>query len=226
MSELFRTKDKQVNKNFEYTIGKITENSITLMDEVFDDNMENLILVEFATLSKKQIETYFKHSYCFTCHSRQGSTIKQPITIHQWDFKYATRKWLYTAITRTTEFDNVYFMIDKQFTEKQKKENEEKLEISINQYFRKKIQGYIQQDKNNNLDLNDVMQCDEYISLKWLKKCINSACSNGCGNILTVDADDNFNVSSNITAQRLNNDLPHQLDNIIPMCVYCNCSNK
>ena len=78
----FRTKDKKVNKNFEYTIGKITENSITLMDEVFDDKMEELILVEFVTLSKKQIETYFKHSYCFTCHSRQGSTIKQPITIH------------------------------------------------------------------------------------------------------------------------------------------------
>ena len=70
------------------------------------------------------------------------------------------------------------------------------------------------------------MQCDEYITIKWLKKCINSACGNGCGNILALDVDDNFIVSSDITAQRLDNNLPHQLDNIIPMCIYCNCSNK
>ena len=68
--------------------------------------------------------TFFKHSYCFTCHSRQGSTIKEPITIHQWDFKYVSRKWLYKAITRTTELNNVYFMIDKHFNANQQSEDD------------------------------------------------------------------------------------------------------
>ena len=116
------------------------------------------------------------------------------------------------------ELNNVHFMIDK-------KHNEEQIERNINQYFRNKIQGYIEQDKKAGRDFNNVMQCDEYIDIKWLNKCINSVCGS-CGNKLTLDVDDNFNVSSDITAQRLDNNLPHQLDNIIPMCVYCNCSNK
>ena len=110
----FKVKGMNVNKNFEYIINQITNTHITLMDELTLDTL---------ALSLKQIETFFKHSYCYTCHSRQGSTIKKPITIHQWDFKYVSRKWLYTAITRTTELNNVYFMIDK---EKQNKERKEK----------------------------------------------------------------------------------------------------
>jgi len=58
-----------------------------------------------------------------------------------------------------------------------------------------------------------------------LMDCINTRCG-GCGNKLTLDIDDNYIVSSDITAQRLDNTLPHTLDNIEPMCIKCNCSNK
>ena len=36
------------------------------------------------------------------------------------------------------------------------------------------------------------------------------------------------NTYTNITAQRIDNSKDHNLDNIIPMCKYCNCckSNK
>ena len=89
------------------------------------------------------------------------------------------------------------------------------------EYFDKKVCNYIKQDKNAGREINDC----EYINVNWLKKCINSSCG-GCGNKLTLDIDDNLNVSSDINAQRIDNSLPHILDNIEPMCVICNCSNK
>ena len=48
----------------------------------------------------------------------------------------------------------------------------------------------------------------------------------GCGCNLTFDIDDDKNVTSDTTAQRLDNALPHSIDNIIPMCIHCNVANK
>ena len=48
----------------------------------------------------------------------------------------------------------------------------------------------------------------------------------GCGNKLILDIDDNNNVISDIAVQRLDISLPHQFNNIIPMCIYCNYYNK
>ena len=88
---------------------------------------------ETITLNLKQIENNFIHSYCNTCHSLQGSSIKKPITIHEWNFKHVSRKWLYTSITRATELDNVYFMISDKH-----QSNEIKTEVNENDKFRQK----------------------------------------------------------------------------------------
>ena len=66
---------------------------------------------------------------------------------------------------------------------------------------------------------------NNYVNVEWLRKCIGSCCG-GCGNHLTLELIDDTMISSDITAQRLDNSLPHYLDNIEPMCVICNCSNK
>ena len=57
--------------------------------------------------------------------------------------------------------------------------------------------------------------------------CINKCCG-GCGCNLSVDVDETnyFHVESDITAQRLDNALPHYINNIVPMCINCNRSNK
>ena len=44
-----------------------------------------------------------------TCHSAQGTSIKCKITIFDYKYKYVSRKWIWTAITRATNLDNVYF---------------------------------------------------------------------------------------------------------------------
>ena len=43
---------------------------------------------------------------------------------------------------------------------------------------------------------------------------------------MSKDKKDEIIIKSDITAQRIDNSLPHHIDNCIPMCVNCNCSNK
>ena len=94
-SLIFRTDDDgksksiNINKNFEYVIVGITDKNVILKDENTSETI---------TLTLKQIETNFIHSYCNTCHALQGSGIKKPITIHGWNFIHVSRKWLYTAL--------------------------------------------------------------------------------------------------------------------------------
>ena len=107
-------------------IDDVKTDYLSLRDENTNFTME---------LKIKCIEEHFIHNYCNTCHSRQGSTIKRPITIHQWDFYHVSRKWLYTSMTRATHFDNVYFMIDNKILEKDIKKKQDK---DVWHYFDKK----------------------------------------------------------------------------------------
>ena len=59
----------------------------------------------------KVVKANFIHGYCRTCHSLQGSSINSEISIFDWDLPYTSRKWIYTAITRATEFKNVIFIV-------------------------------------------------------------------------------------------------------------------
>ena len=59
-----------------------------------------ITLSNAMTLPISLIKKNFVHNYCRTCHSFQGSTIEEAITIFDHKFAYATRKWLYTAVTK------------------------------------------------------------------------------------------------------------------------------
>ena len=219
-----------INKNFEYVIVGITDKNMTLKDENTSETI---------TLMLKQIENNFIHSYCNTCHSLQGSSIKKPITIHEWNFKHVSRKWLYTAITRATELDNVYFMVSHKQQSKETAsevdENEKWRLKRIKSYFEHKVGRYARQDfeagRLNQKSTDTGLSYDfkeEFVNVKWLESCINKCCG-GCGcdfSFDVIDVDDDVKVESDITAQRLDNSLPHYISNIIPMCINCNCSNK
>ena len=83
------------NVNYEYTVTAISEASIQL------DNTwwVPISVIRFA----------FAHNYCRTCHSFQGSSIDEGITIFAWANCFVNRKWLWTAITRARALDKVYF---------------------------------------------------------------------------------------------------------------------
>ncbi|MFM7983142.1 MAG: ATP-binding domain-containing protein, partial [Candidatus Fonsibacter sp.] len=73
------------------------------------------------------------HNNCKTCHSCQGSTIDKAITIFDHHkFAYASRKWLYTAVTRATNLKHVYFYDYDESAEKEK---------GMIQYFTRKVEN-------------------------------------------------------------------------------------
>ena len=64
-----------------------------------------ITLSNAMTLPVSLIKKNFAHNYCRTCHSFQGSTIEEAITIFDHKLAYVTRKWLYTAVTKATDLN-------------------------------------------------------------------------------------------------------------------------
>ena len=88
-----------------------------------------ITLSNAMTLPVSLIKKNFVHNYCRTCHSFQGNTIEESITIFDHKFAYATRKWLYTAVTRATDLKKVFFYDYEESKEK---------EAEMIQYFARK----------------------------------------------------------------------------------------
>ena len=88
-----------------------------------------ITLSNAMTLHISLIKKNFLHNYCRTCRSFQGNTIEDAITIFDHKFAYATRKWLYTAVTRATDLKKVLFY---DYVESKEKEAE------MIQYFARK----------------------------------------------------------------------------------------
>ena len=146
-----------------------------------------------------------------TCHSLQGSSVDDNITIFDYKFKHVDRNWLWVATTRATYLNKVYFY--------NYKADNDLYDTLINSYFERKILQYIKQDK----EAKRIIDKDNFVNIEWLTRCINQHCRQ-CNTDLYIDVNDNQYISSNISANRINNDVAHHLNNIEPMCVNCNCS--
>lgn len=196
--------------NYRYTIDEIKDKFIVLK--------ENVSKIKFL-ITYNQL-CHFKLPYSFTGHSVQGLSIKEKITIFDTNTPYVDRKWVWTAITRARELDNINIFIhsDNEINNLNKSK--------IKQYFNLKINGYIQQDKKTNR-----YNPDNYIDFKWFKYNLffinenndgkNSYCPK-CNIILDLDYDINNNITSNISADRIDNSKGHNKDNIKILCVDCN----
>ena len=155
-------------------------------------------------LPLSMVKKYFTFDYCRTCHSLQGSSIDKKITIYDWKFHHVDRKWIYTAVTRATELKNVFFIDCEQDEE----------DTRLNKYLEMKINNYKKQDAGRKIDNQS------YVNIDWFKRQFGKDCPM-CGDGLTYDIEDGKMVS-NLTANRIDNNRSHQLDNIEPMCCYCN----
>ena len=101
---LYRNEDKEgkFNVNIRWLITKVEGNMITIQDIKDEEDVR--------TVSENIIDKHFRYAYCATCHSRQGQSISGNITIHEWQKSYlVSREWIWTAITRVRDFNNVYF---------------------------------------------------------------------------------------------------------------------
>ena len=107
--EYFTSKKNIFNTNYEYIIKEINEHYITIKET----HLKNAPLL---TITIEQARTKFIFNYCTTCHSLQGSTIhfneneiNKNITIYNWDHFRTSKKWLWTAITRAEDLNNIFF---------------------------------------------------------------------------------------------------------------------
>ena len=126
----------RVNVNIRYKIvsmkqdergSQITLQNITNADDKF-------------MLYEPIVDANFIYSYCATCHSRQGASVKGSITIHEYNLPMASREWLWCAITRCVDFRQVRFYSNPAF-DKQMDKN------MIMRYFKNKIEGYKERNR-------------------------------------------------------------------------------
>ena len=84
-----KVREPRINMNIRYRITNISGDKLTLQNISIET--DRLILKE------EQVDEIFIYSHCATCHSSQGASIKETLTIHEWDLNYVSREWLYTA---------------------------------------------------------------------------------------------------------------------------------
>ena len=63
--------------------------------------IENIKDKKKYTLTEELSNKHFRYGYCATCHSCQGASINNNITIHELDRSYLVgREWVWTSLTR------------------------------------------------------------------------------------------------------------------------------
>ena len=155
----------------------------------------------------------FRLAYCNTCHSEQGCSIDEDITIFDSNTPYVNRYWLYTSITRARELDKVSIFIHSG-REVSKLEDSKK-----KQYINMKVENYKEQDREAGREIDKNNYCD----YEWFVKeyFVNTCCYHcGCGFELGLDKDNK--VFSNITFDRIDNSICHSKNNLVLSCLDCN----
>ena len=119
--EYFKSLKTTYDVNYEYEIVDTCDKYLT-KKEVHSN--------EETTVPLSTIRSKFIFNYCATCHSLQGSSISGPVTIFDWNHYFVDKKWVWTAITRATNLDDLYFY--------DYDDEDIKIESELKQYFTKK----------------------------------------------------------------------------------------
>ena len=160
------------------------------------------------------VQSRFMHDYCRTVHSYQGATIDEQVTAYDWNLAYVSKYWLWTLITRVRSLDNIYFYINPHGSCKLNYQ-------LVNDYLKSKIHRYKLQDFKANREIDDSIP---YVDVKCVSEASGNCC-HCCGNTLSYDIVEGT-VTSNLTADRVDNSLPHYVSNIQYMCIGCNKSKS
>ena len=197
---------KKLFTNYTYKIKGFTSKSLIIIDELSKDEFEIINGMVYKTL---------KLSYISTCHSVQGTTINQPITIFDCNISHVSRTYVWTAITRVRTLDDL--TIYEHSNDEVNRLSESKLRLYLNM----KIQNYVTQDNNGGRTISkDYITCD-WIS-EQLNKCDKCPC---CKEIFELYNDDGETIS-NITVDRIDSNLDHNIKNCRLLCKTCNATKS
>ena len=188
------------NVNLKFKIMQINKNMVTLENEATRLQQE---------ISLKKLRQNFIYASCYTCHSKQGCSIDGDVIIYDWMYNYVSKEWLYTAITRAKDLNKIRFY--KHEITRDIKQSE------IEKYFNQKVKQYKSQDIEAGRPINE----EDYVNVEWLMSQLKNRCTD-CNEPFIVERD-GHKLTTNLTANRLNNDKAHYISNCNSMCVMCNC---
>ena len=196
--------------NYTYIIKNINQFGIILEEPVEKINFE----INFDQLK------FFNLPYSGTAHSYQGLSVKEDITIFDTNICYTNRNWIWTSITRARDLSKLNIFVHSESSILNL------VESKIKQYFKFKIDGYIQQDKKTKR-YNPV----NYIDVEWFSNRLDMIYLDGstfkkqcpdCNLPFELFFNENNDILSNISADRKDNNLGHNKSNIRLCCVKCN----
>ena len=193
--EKIKMESGTLHRNYTYKIKGFATDTVIVTDILTEEDHE----IKVSSMSK------FSFPYSNTVHSSQGASISEPFVIADWKSFGVTKNWLYTAISRASSFDDIYFL------------DEQLYSCSIDQMIRNMIAGYKRQDQKRGTIGG------EYIDSKWIKsryqKCSRCRC---CGETMVFET----GKKNKVTVNRIDNSLGHVKGNCELLCKICNVSVK
>jgi len=191
--------------NYTYVIESIGEKFFKIIDDVEEKNFT----LDISLLS------HFKLPYADTCHSVQGLSISEPMTIFDINTPYVDKYFIWTSLTRATDFNNVTIFIHND------DEVSQLVKCKTKQHFVFKVDGYKHQDKQAKREFKN----EEFITAEWIKeqysKLERKACS-CCQAPYEIVLDPNNVVRTNITVDRIDSNIAHVQTNCQLLCGLCN----
>jgi hypothetical protein len=184
--------------NYTYTIKNISDVDMELSDGEVD------FKIPIAT-----IQNSFTLPYAQTCHSMQGMSVDEPITIFDVDSYFVDVCWFYTAITRVTSLANLNIYVGEMQSSKR----------DIKCVITSMIASHRVTDINADREVEAFL--DSYVDLEWtLKSLKKTKVCKYCDNILDTEGDRCFSID------RIDNNLAHLKHNCQIICVTCNKAKK
>jgi hypothetical protein len=144
-------------------------------------------------------------AYCCTTHKAQGETFTENFTI--WDWNEMTDKLKYTAMSRATRLEQIFFG---KYNQKNEYDDD-----AVNETLKDKIRGHKDYDEKNGFKCN--------ITTNYLKRLLNR--SQGtctfCGCDLKTYGYE-ANDPDQISIDRIDNTKGHVMGNVVFACWGCN----
>jgi len=156
-------------------------------------------------IHQNMMDTVFKLNYSITCHAVQGFSINEKYTIFDINHTMITAKWLWVAITRNTNLENVSIYMSKPNPIDY---------ISLDKIIKERILGHYNSDS-----CRDII--GEYIDVAFIRNKlfkVKKCCL--CRNVFDLNDGESWSID------RLNNNLSHVKHNCQLICRNCNIRKK
>jgi len=197
-----KTRKHKLHVNYHYKVSNISKKAFRLRDITTNTDVE----LPVSLLS------YFSLPACATCHSLQGTTCGQSITVFDVDTPFADREWFYTAITRATDLQGVYVYVGP---------NKAYSRLRVHRLLAQKVEQYRETDKQK-----DQYDAKNHVSVEWIKKELANNDYRCCLCSVPLQADYGRGDLEQVSVDRKDNCLGHTKENCQITCLRCNVSKK